>query len=183
MHRWNHTFCGWAPGTVSWVHLSQVSPEGMVMQPSRAVVSSDGVQGSVSQFPYWPAWLVGFSHTGCWVESSNSSLAIGWRLPSVPSHMDYFLVSLHHGPWLPSAWTEGPCRRAYPRQRPQPFCNLILNMTSLFPYSLSLFFFFGCGPFFTSPYWICYILLLFYVLVFWPSSPTRDWTCMPCNGR
>ena len=142
MHRWNHTFCGWAPGTVSWVHLSQVSPEGMVMQPSRAVVSSDGVQGSVSQFPYWPAWLVGFSHTGCWVESSNSSLAIGWRLPSVPSHMDYFLVSLHHGPWLPSAWTEGPCRRAYPRQRPQPFCNLILNMTSLFPYSLSLFFFF-----------------------------------------
>ena len=33
------------------------------------------------------------------------------------------------------------------------------------------------------------VLLLFYVLVFWPrgmwdlSSPNRDWTCTPCIGR
>ena len=41
--------------------------------------------------------LVGFSHTGCWVESSSSSLAIGWRPSSAPSHMDFFLGCSHHG--------------------------------------------------------------------------------------
>ena len=38
---------------------------------------------------------------------------------------------------------------------------------------------------FISLYWICYILLLFHVLIFWPlgmwyfSSLKRDWTCTP----
>ena len=46
-----------------------------------------------------------------------------------------------------------------------------------------------CGPFSWVFIEFFAILLLFYVLVFWPqdmwdlSSLTRDWTCTPCIGR
>ena len=50
--------------------------------------------------------------------------------------------------------------------------------------------FFWCWPFFLKVFIeFVTILLMFYVLVFWPwgkwdlSSPTRDWTCTPCIGR
>ena len=60
-------------------------------------------------------------------------------------------------------------------------------MTSLFPYSLSLsfffFFFLDVDHFFKVLIEFVTYCFWFYVLVFWPSSPTRDWTCMPCNGR
>ena len=48
---------------------------------------------------------------------------------------------------------------------------------------------FWCRSFFTVFIKSVTILLLFYVLVFWPwgmwdlSSPTKDWTCTPCIGR
>ena len=59
----------------------------------------------------------------------------------------------------------------------------------------SFFFLFKCGPslkhfeFKICLYWICYDIVLFYVLVSWPrsvwdlSSLIRDWTRTPCIGR
>ena len=52
-----------------------------------------------------------------------------------------------------------------------------------------LFIYFWCGPFFKVFIEFVTILLLFYVLVFWPwgmwdlSSPTRDWTHTPFTGK
>ena len=67
---------------------------------------------------------------------------------------------------------------------------MLLHFQIFFFFFLKIFFFFWCGPFFFKVFIeFVTILLLFYVLVFWPqgtwdlSSPTRGWTRTPCTGR
>ena len=57
-----------------------------------------------------------------------------------------------------------------------------------FPALLTLTFYW-CGPFFWSPYWICYNITSVLCILGGPwsmwdlRSPTRDWTRTPCSGR
>ena len=81
----------------------------------------------------------------------------------------------------------------------QSFNSSVFSL-STYPVSIALYFLSSyrrsqdsyCSSrhlFLFSLYWICYILLLFHVLAFWPqgmwdfSSLTRDWACTPWIGR
>ena len=73
--------------------------------------------------------------------------------------------------------------------------TLQISSSKLTFFFSSFFFLFKCGPslkhfeFKICFYWICYDIVLFYVLVSWPrsvwdlSSLVRDWTRTPCIGR
>ena len=71
-------------------------------------------------------------------------------------------------------------------------CSLIVDGQStcqFFFFFLKIFFFFLMWSIFKVFIEFVTVLLLFYVLVFWPrgmwdpSFPTRDRTCTPCIGR
>lgn len=152
--------------------------------------------GSASTFTQVVVSWIQF-HMVCWTEGLSSSLAVGWRSPSVLCHVGFTKAWLTHGGWLPSEWMS---ERAREGEQDEARVFLWLNLrndTPLLgdnlPHSLWFSFFFLITVVF-----ICISLmtnaiehLFTYVLAVHISCgeinshssfcPFKKLSCLPCN--